>query len=230
MSIFGSSPVRAGLAGILVLALAACGGASSDDGTSSSAGGSAEKIDNSTTGALAEMSLGNPDAAVTVIEYASVTCPHCATFHETIYPAIKENYVDTGKVQFIFREFPTSPAQLSAVGSMLARCAADKGGKEAYFLVLDALFKTQRTWIYGESPRVELVKIASQAGIDEAGFDECVQRQELLDLINENVAIGQEKYNVNSTPSFIVNGNLRHFSTIEDMSAALDDALAAAEG
>ena len=219
---------NAAIAAALAISLAACGGASSDD--TATAAGEPEKIDNEATGALSEMTQGDADAPITVIEFASVTCPHCATFHETIYPTIKENYIDTGKVNFVFREFPTAPAELSVVGSMLARCAADKGGDDAYFLVLGSLFKTQRTWIYGESPRDELMKIASQAGIDEAGFDACVKRQELLDLINENVNSAREKYNVNSTPSFVINGTLRHFSSAEDMSEALDEALAAAEG
>ena len=216
----------------LLLALAGCGEASSE-GESQSAGaggGDVEKIDNAATGALAEMALGDPDATVTVIEYASLTCPHCATFHETIYPTIKENYIDTGKVRYIFREFPTAPAELSVVGSMLARCAADKGGQDAFFLVLDTLFKTQRTWIYGENPRDELVKVASQAGMDEAAFDACVRRSELLDLINENVSEGREKYEIQSTPSFVINGNLRHFSNVEDFSEALDEALQKAQG
>ena len=211
------------LASVMAFALAACGGASSDEPAAS--GGNGDPVENAGVGALADMAIGNADATVTVIEYASVTCPHCATFHETIFPAIKENYIDSGKVRFIFREFPTAPAELSVVGSMLARCAADKGGEDAYFLVIDSLFKTQRTWIYGDSPRAELVQVAAQAGMDEAAFDTCVRRQELVDLINKNVNEGNDRYNVNSTPSFIINGDLRHFSNIEDFSAALDEAL-----
>ena len=215
----------------LLLTLVGCGEASSEGAErAETTGGEAEKIDNTATGALAEMALGNPDATVTVIEYASVTCPHCATFHETIYPTIKENYVDTGKVRYIFREFPTAPAEMSVVGSMLARCAADRGGQDAFFLVLDSLFKTQRTWIYGESPREELVKVASQAGMDEAAFDACVRRSELLELINKNVSEAREKYEVQSTPSFVINGNLRHFSNADDFSQALDEALQKAQG
>ena len=208
---------------VMTLLLAACGGASSDEPTAADA--NTASVENPGVGALADMVIGNDDAIVTVIEYASVTCPHCATFHETIFPTIKENYVDTGNIRFIFREFPTAPAELSVVGSMLARCAADKGGNNAYFLVIDSLFKTQRTWIYGDSPRAELIKIAAQAGMDEAAFDTCVRRQELVDLINKNVAEGSDRYNVNSTPSFIINGDLRHFSNAEDFSAALDEAL-----
>jgi len=204
------------------LALVACGGASSDEPAAEPA------AEANTTGALADMALGDQNAPVTIIEYASVTCPHCAAFHESIFPDIKKAYIETGKVKFVFREFPTAPANLSVAGSMLARCAADKGGMDAYFLVLDALFKTQRTWIYGDT-RDELIKIASQAGMDEDGFQACVGRQELIDLINENVSEGAEKYEVNSTPSFIVGGQLRHFSTTEDFAAAIEEQLAKTE-
>jgi protein-disulfide isomerase len=204
------------------LALAACGGASSDEAADSAG---AETIDESATGAFAEMTRGKADAIVTVIEYASVTCPHCATFHEQVYPTIEENYIDTGKVRFVFREFPTAPANLSIAGSMLARCAADDGGMDAYFLVLDTLFKTQKTWIYGENPREELIKIAAQAGMSADDLDACIAREELLDFLNENVTVGRDKYDIRSTPSFVVNGTVRHFSSVEDMSAALDEAI-----
>lgn len=213
----------AALAVAFSLSLAACGGASSDN--AAPADDAATGVENAGDGALADMALGNTDATVTVIEYASVTCPHCATFHETIFPTIKENYIDTGKVRFIFREFPTAPAELSVVGSMLARCAADKGGRDAYFLVIDSLFKTQKTWIFGDNPRAELIKVANQAGMDEAAFDACVKREELLELINKNISEGRDKYAVNSTPSFVINGNLRHFSNYEDFAAALDETL-----
>ncbi|MBT8472648.1 MAG: DsbA family protein [Marinicaulis sp.] len=216
---------RAALAGA-ALALAACSG---DGSAGASDKVEAEEINTEVTGALGEMAQGSPDAPLTVIEYASVTCPHCATFHEDVYPALKEKYIDTGKVQFVFREFPTAPAELSVVGSMLARCAADKGGPDAYFAILGALFKGQRTWIFADSPRDELLKIVAQAGMDEAAFETCVRRQELVDLINNYVNEGRDKYNVGSTPSFIVDGQLRHFSTVEDFSAALDEALEKAE-
>lgn len=217
------------IAGAAALALAACGQSSSEGGSASA--GSADGgdvVDDTKTGALAEMSLGSADAPVTVIEYASVTCPHCATFHETVFPEIKEKYVDTGKVRFVFREFPTAPAELSVVGSMLARCAADKGGDDAYFLVLGSLFKTQDKWIYGDT-RDELMKIGAQAGLDSEAFDACVRRQELVDLINETVSEGRDRYDINSTPSFIVDGTRRTFSTVDAMSEAIDAALEKAE-
>lgn len=215
---------RPAFAAISALALmaAACGGASSDE-PASSGGGDADV--SAESGALGDMVLGAEDAPITVIEYASVTCPHCATFHETVYPSIKENYIDTGKIRYVFREFPTAPAELSVVGSMLARCAADKGGSDAYFLVIDSLFKTQRTWIYSDSPRDELIKISSQAGMSEADFDACVKREELLDLINKNINAARDNYNIQATPSFIIDGQLRSISSVEAFSTALDEAL-----
>lgn len=218
---------RPALAAFLAFTLAACGGANSSDADGETANDTpAADVDvDAGTGALSDMSLGADDAPVTVIEYASTTCPHCATFHATVFPAIKEKYVDTGKVRFIFREFPTAPANLSIAGSMLARCAADKGGTDAYFLVLETLFQTQRTWIGSATPRAELLKIAAQANMNEADFDACVKRQELLDYLNENIKEGSEKYNVSSTPSFVVNGQTRHFSSVDDFSKALDAAI-----
>jgi protein-disulfide isomerase len=217
------------LAATLALGLAACGqNADTSGGGGTDAANGPDTIDDTKTGALSEMTQGSADAPVTVIEYASVTCPGCAAFHEQVYPSIKQDYIDTGKVRFVFREFPTNPEELSVAGSMLARCAADKGGKEAYFLVIDALFKTQREWIYGDT-RDELLKIASQVGLDEAAFNACVGRQELVDLINDNISYGRDRYDVQSTPSFIVNGTLRHFSNAADMAKALDEALEKAE-
>ncbi len=221
--------VRSCITGAAALTIAACGQDASGSGSAATgSNGGSEVIDDTQTGALAEMSMGADDAPITVIEYASVTCPHCATFHETVFPEIKEKYIDTGKVRFVFREFPTAPAELSVVGSMLARCAADRGGDDAYFLVLGSLFKTQQKWIYGDT-RDELMKIGAQAGLDETAFDDCVRRQELIDLINETVSDARDRYDVNSTPSFVVDGSLRHFSNADAMSEAIDEALEKAE-
>ncbi len=218
-------PLHAVIAGALALALAACGGADAPATGEAASQNETASVEKEGEGALGDMALGDPDAPVTVIEYASVTCPHCATFHSDIFPEVKENYIETGKVRFIFREFPTAPANLSVAGSMLARCAAEKRGDDAYFVILNALFQSQRTWIYGESPRDELLKIASQAGMSADDFDACVKRQELLDLINENIKEGSERYGINSTPSFVVEGQTRHFTNAEDFSKALDEAL-----
>ena len=172
-----------------------------------------------------DMVMGSPDAPVTVIEYASTTCPACANFHLSTFPEIKEKYVDTGKVKFVFREFPTSPVEFSLIGSVLARCAAEKSGSDAYFLVLGSLFKTQRQWISGEDPKLELLKIASQAGMDEAAFDSCLKRQELVELVQANSKAAVEQFRISGTPSFVLNGEKMAFKSLDDFFSLLDEAL-----
>ena len=218
--------------GAAVLMLAACDGGASDASTGAGAQTAADSsAPAQATGPADEarandMILGAADAPVTIIEYASVTCPACAAFHATIFPAIKEKYVDTGKVKFVFREFPTPPAEFSLIGSVLARCAAEKGGSDAYFLVLGSLFKNQKEWIYGEDPKAELLKIAAQTGMDEPAFDACLRRQELVDLVNANVKEGSDKFGVNSTPSFVIDGKREPIRSVEDFEKLIDAALA----
>jgi len=211
---------------ILPIFLAACGGASSngEEKPTEIAVGERPKSDDATT--ASDMFLGKADAPVTVIEFASVTCPHCADFNEAILPAIKEKYIDTGKVKLVFREFPTPPQGLSFVGSVLARCAGEKGGSDAYFMVIETLFRTQLVWI-SDNAKTELQKIAAQTGMDEAAFDTCMKRQDLLDLINANVKQASEVYNINATPAFVIDGELMSAApTIEAFETALDAALA----
>ncbi len=204
--------------------LAACGNASPE----AAKAGDAKPAATSAKGAeiaATDMVLGDPKAKVTLIEYASVTCPHCAAFNEQVMPGIKEKYIATGKVKLIFREFPTSPANYSLIGSVLARCAADKaGGPEAYFLITDALFRGQQTWIK-DNPREELVKIVAQAGMDEAALDACLQRKELVDIINKNAKEGMEKYDVTGTPQFILNGEKMTYKTKEEFEKLVADAV-----
>jgi protein-disulfide isomerase len=215
--------LRAALAALPLL-IVACDGAKSENGAKTpAAGATAASVDQARD---ADMTLGSPDAPVTLIEYASVTCPACAAFHEMALPAIKENYIDTGKVRYVFREFPTPPQPLSVAGSVMARCAADRGGADAYFAVVGALLKTQQTWIRAQSPRSELLKIAAQAGMDETAFDACLQRQEFIDLINENVRIGSTRHDVSGTPSFVVDGETQNLRSFDDLTGALDAALA----
>ncbi|MGF1544810.1 MAG: DsbA family protein [Parvularculaceae bacterium] len=173
-----------------------------------------------------DMTIGEPDAPITFIEYASVTCPHCATFHETILPKIKEKYVDTGQVQFVFREFPTAPTEFALIGSVIARCAGEKDGEDAYFLVLGQLLKNQRQWVFGDDPEAELLKIANQAGMDKEAMYACLKRQEFVDLIQENVKAANEAFDIKGTPSFVVNGEKRSLRSIEDFEQAFDEILA----
>jgi len=206
--------------------IAACGNASSEvakEGDAAPAAkGDTVKGDSI---AATDMILGDPKAKVTLIEYASVTCPHCAAFNETVMPDIKEKFVSTGKVKLVFREFPTAPANYSLIGSVLARCAAEKAGSpDAYFLVVDALFRTQHDWIK-DNPKAELVKIVAQAGMDEAALDACLQRQELVEVINNNAKQGMEKYDINGTPQFILNGEKMAYKTKEEFVQQVEDAV-----
>jgi len=161
-------------------------------------------------GPLGDMALGDEKAPVTIIEYASMTCPHCANFHETTYPELKKKYIDTGKVRFIFREFPLD--QLAAAAFMLARC----GGKERYFPMVETLFQQQRTWAV-QRPLQPLMAIGKQAGLSVSGFNECLKNQQVLDGIEDVRKRAAEKLNVQSTPTFFVNGKqLRGAATLAE--------------
>jgi protein-disulfide isomerase len=144
---------------------------------------------------------GQADAPVTIVEYASMTCPHCSHFHETTYPELKKKYIDTGKVRFIFREFPLD--QLAAGAAMLARCA----GKDKYFPLIDALFSQQKEWVV-QKPLQPMLAIAKQAGFTEQSFNECLANQQILDGIKETQTRAAQKFNVNSTPTFFINGKI----------------------
>ena len=160
---------------------------------------------------LGDRSLGKDDAPVTIVEYASMTCPHCAHFHETTYPELKKRYIDTGKVRFIFREFPLDP--LAAGASMLARCA----DKDKFFPLVETLFQMQRTWAV-EKPIPPLMAIAKQAGFTQQSFDECLANQQMLNGLEETRTRAAQKFNVNSTPTFFVNGKqLRGAATLAEI-------------
>lgn len=220
--------VRAALLALPLLIVACSGSSSADEAQKGKA--DAKASSNSVLESN-DMILGSADAPVTVIEYASVTCPHCADFAENVMPEIKKEFIDTGKVKWVFREFPTPPQGLSYAGSVLARCAAEKGGTPAFFLIVDTLFRTQRTWVLGKDPKLELEKIAAQAGMDDKAFEACIQRQDLVDVVNDNVKKGSERYGIDSTPSFVVNGEKQQIPhTVEDFQKALSEAVAKATG
>ncbi len=165
-------------------------------------------------GPLGDMAQGDEKAPVTIIEYASMTCPHCAAFHATTLPELKKRYIDTGKVRFIFREFPLD--QLALAAFLLARCA----GPDKYFPMIDTLFQQQKEWVT-QRPLPPLLAIAKQAGMSEQQFNECLQNQKLIDGLEE-VRQRAMKLNVQSTPSFFVNGNLlKGAFTIEDFEKAM---------
>jgi protein-disulfide isomerase len=149
---------------------------------------------------IGERALGAEDAPVTMIEYASATCPHCARFHTDTLPTLKAEYVDTGKVRFVFREFPFDDLAMAAF--MLARCAPE----ERYFALIDVLFEQQETWT--RDPRPELLKIARVAGFTPETFEQCLKDEDMAKAILEIRTTADEQYGVSSTPTFFVNGKV----------------------
>jgi protein-disulfide isomerase len=164
-----------------------------------STGGDVSMTDLLVPGPLGDEIQGQADAPVTIVEYASMTCPHCSHFHETTYPEMKKKYIDTGKVRFIFREFPLDP--LAAAAAMLARCA----GKDKFFPLIDAFFAQQKDWVV-QKPLQPMFAIAKQAGFTQQSFDECLANQQLLNNLEEQRTRATQKFNVNSTPTFFING------------------------
>ncbi len=143
--------------------------------------------------------LGSDKAPVTIIEYASMTCPHCAHFSTETFPELQKRYIDTGKVRYIFREFPLDA--LAAAGFMLARCA----GKDKFMPVVETLFAKQPEWMV-QKPIEPLKAIAKQFGFTEQSFDACLANQHVLDGIQEVRDRAAEKLGINSVPTFFVNG------------------------
>lgn len=143
--------------------------------------------------------IGSDKAPVTVIEYASMTCPHCAHFTATTFPELEKRYIDTGKVRFIFREFPLDA--LAAAGFMLARCA----GKDKFMPIVETLFAKQNDWVV-QKPIEPLKAIAKQFGFSEESFNECLANQKVLDDIQAVRDRAAGKLGVNSTPTFFING------------------------
>jgi len=154
-------------------------------------------------GPLGDVVLGPADAKVTIVEYASMTCPHCAAFHKETWPELKKRYVDTGKVRFMLREFPLDP--LATAGFMLARC----DGGDKYYPIVDLLFSQQRAWAYSDKPLDALRQMMKQAGFSQEKFDSCLKDQKLYDAVNAVKAKALDVFKVDSTPTFFINGQ-RH--------------------
>lgn len=170
-------------------------------------------------GALPELVVGKADAPVTIVEYASMTCGHCAAFHNNVYPALKEKYIDTGKVRFVMREFPLD--NLAAAASMLARCA----GGDATQAMISALFKTQDKWAFVRgNPVPELFKIAQQAGFTQERFDTCLKDNTTLDHMISARQRASDEFGVNATPTFFING--KRLRSRSDSIESFDQALA----
>ncbi|PYE85332.1 DsbA family protein [Phyllobacterium leguminum] len=171
-------------------------------------------------GKLKDEVLGNADAPVTIVEYASMTCPHCAEFTEKTLPAIKQKYIDTGKAKLILREFPFDPR--AAAAFMLARCAPD--GR--YYPMVDVLFKQQDQWAVAQDAEAALLQIAKLAGFTPESFKACLTNQQLLDDLNATRERGEKEFGVTATPTFFINGKKYVGAlSVEQMSAIIDGLL-----
>lgn len=171
--------------------------------------------------ALQERVLGNAEAPVTIIEYASLTCPHCAKFHKEALPRLKKEWIDTGKAKLVYRDFPTAPVALASYAAMVARCAP----KDRYFKFLDVFFKQQRSWTGSSDPMHSLAQLARLGGMSQEDFDACTQNEELFTGIRERALDGQMEFDIESTPSFVINGKVvRGGMSYEDFNDLLEEA------
>jgi protein-disulfide isomerase len=166
-----------------------------------------------------EHALGDPDAPVTIIEYSSLTCPHCAQFHTEVLPGLKERYIATGKVRLVYRDFPLDQRALAAAA--LAQCA----GPDRYFGFVDVLFQTQTNWARADDFVGALTQLGKLGGLSEAQIEGCLSDEELTDGILRTRLDAQEKYGIGSTPSFVIGDEVYPGSRSVDEFAALIDPL-----
>lgn len=174
------------------------------------------------TSSVVEMSLGNPDAPVTVIEYASFTCPHCANFHDNQFKKLKTDYIDTGKIHFVYRDVYFD--QLGLWASMVARC----GGEDKFFGIADMIYEQQRAWI-GEGDPVQagdaLRRIGKVAGLDAEQVNACLENEERARTLVAWFRQNAEKDEIESTPTLLINGEKHGNMSYSDLSALIDEKL-----
>ena len=168
-----------------------------------------------------DMAMGNPRAAIEVIEYASVACPHCAHFNEAVFPAFKAKWVDTGKARYVLKEMLTEPATVAAAGFLVARCA----GPAKYFKVVDEVFRSQPRWQAGQIKPI-LQQIAAENGLDEARFNACLQDEAAVQAVTGRAQRAAEQDDVHSTPTLFING--KRIETTPMTPAEMDAAIEAA--
>ena len=178
--------------------------------------GAVSVMDLAVAGPLGDRVMGDAAAPVTVIEYASMTCSHCAAFSNETFAAFKTKYIDTGKVRFILREFPLDP--LASAAFMLARCAPEAD----YYPIVETMFAEQKNWAFVEDPGAALLKLLSTKGFDEAKFNACLTDKKLFDHVTAVRARADEKFAISGTPTFFFNGQRETgVMTIEEIDAVL---------
>lgn len=177
------------------------------------------KTDLMAEGPLKDLWIGKADAPVTIIEYASMTCGHCATFHAATWPTLKSKYIDQGKVRFVLREFPLDPLALAAF--MLARCAGDDKREG----VVELLFARQRDWLV-EKPVAALAGVVKEAGFTQESFESCLKNQQLYDAVSQTRDRASQTFGVNSTPTFFINGKRQTGAiTVDELDKLLEPLL-----
>lgn len=187
----------------LGLALAGCGQGGDEGGGTQAGLGDRDWGDFGQNG---DIVMGNPDAPVSIIEYASVTCGHCAQFQVFVFPFLKDEYIDTGLVRYTMRPLPTPPTNMARLGFMIARCLPEN----RYYPFIEALMRTQPEWAFAQNSdaRIDaLARLAAQAGMNRNNFDACRLDQAGLDVLNAQVEASQA-VGVRSTPTFFINGDI----------------------
>ncbi|RZJ16958.1 MAG: DsbA family protein [Brevundimonas sp.] len=203
---YASMSRRAALTAAALTAMAAVAGCSG------AKGGAAE----------GDMALGAAEGAkVTVVEYASVTCGHCAVWNDEVWPEFKTKYVDNNKVRYVFREFPTPPQDVAVAGFLIARCA----GEDKYFDVIHQIMASQKEWVAGANPRDTLIRVANAAGLNQQQFEACVRDEDAIKAMEARIKAGLDA-GVSGTPTFLVNGTKVIDSSLSGLSEAIDAELA----
>ena len=170
--------------------------------------------------AMSEMVLGSADAPVTMIEYSSLGCPHCAAFHRDTLPRIKKEYIDTGKLRLIYRDFPLGTPALAA--SMIARCS----GPRKFFGFIEILYRSQAQWSRSDNPLEALTRVSRFGGMTEADVEACLKYQALLESIRKGAEAAQKNHQINSTPTFLIGGGMiSGAQPFETFKKAIDKAL-----